>query len=106
VRERLSEVAVMRSLGFSRGAISVLLFGECGVIGALGGLIGACLALWKFHDGVTLGAALGGNGALWVTPDQAVSAVLVAVAVSLASGLVPIIEALRISPAMAFRKVI
>ena len=37
VRERISEVAVMRSLGFSRGAISVLLFGECGLIGAVGG---------------------------------------------------------------------
>jgi hypothetical protein len=31
---------------------------------------------------------------------------VVAFAVSLVSGLVPIIEALRISPAMAFRKVI
>ena len=106
VRERISEVAVMRSLGFSRGALSVLLFGECGFIGAVGGLIGAGFALWKFHDGVTLGAALGGNGALWVTPDLALNAVVVAVAVSLVSGLVPIFEALRISPAMAFRRVV
>jgi putative ABC transport system permease protein len=106
VRDRISEVAVMRSLGFSRGAVSVLLFGESGLIGAAGGLIGASIALWMFHGGVTLGAALGGNGALWVTPDQALNAILVAVAVSLVSGLVPIIEALRISPAMAFRKVI
>lgn len=106
VRERISEVAVMRSLGFSRGAISFLLFGECGLIGAFGGLIGAGLALWKFSDGVNLGAALGGNGALWVTPEQALNAILVAVAVSLVSGLVPIFEALRISPAMAFRKVV
>ena len=106
VRERISEVAVMRSLGFSRGAISVLLFGECGLIGAVGGLIGAAVALWMFRDGVTLGAALGGNGALWVTPEQALSAIVVAVAVSLVSGFVPIFEALRISPAMAFRKVI
>jgi putative ABC transport system permease protein len=106
VRERISEVAVMRSLGFSRGAISILLFGECGLIGALGGVLGAGIALWKFHDGVTLGAALGGNGALWVTPELALNAMLVAVAVSLVSGLVPIFEALRISPAMAFRKVI
>ncbi len=106
VRERISEVAVMRSLGFSRGAISILLFGECGLIGAVGGLIGASVALWKFHDGVTLGAALGGNGALWVTPEQALNALIVAIAVSLVSGLVPIFEALRISPAMAFRKVI
>ncbi len=106
VRERISEVAVMRSLGFSRGAISILLFGECGLIGAVGGLIGAGIALWKFRDGVTLGAALGGNGALWVTHEQALNAILVAAAVSLISGLVPIIEALRISPAMAFRKVV
>ena len=106
VRERISEVAVMRSLGFSRGAISVLLFGECGLIGAVGGLIGASIALWMFHDGVTLGAALQGNGALWVTPQQALDALIVATAVSLVSGLVPIIEALRISPAMAFRKVV
>ena len=106
VRERTSEVAVMRSLGFSRGAISILLFGECGLIGAVGGVIGAGIALSMLHDGVTLGAALGGNGALWVTLDQALNAVFVAVAVSLVSGLVPIFEALRISPAMAFRKVI
>jgi len=106
VRERISEVAVMRSLGFSRGAISILLFGECGLIGAFGGFIGATIAYLLYRNGVTLGAALGGNGALWVTPEQAVNAVVVAVAVSLVSGLVPIVEALRISPAMAFRKVI
>lgn len=106
VRERISEVAVMRSLGFGRGAVSILLFGECGTIGAMGGLLGASIALWLFHNGVTLGAALGGNGALWVTPEQMLNATLVAFAVSLVSGLVPIIEALRISPAMAFRKVV
>src|SRR6202040_435821 len=39
VRERISEVAVMRSLGFSRGAVSILLFGECALIGAIGGLV-------------------------------------------------------------------
>ena len=106
VRERISEVAVMRSLGFTRGAVAVLLFGECAFIGAIGGTVGASLALWMFHGGITLGAALGGNGALWVTPDQALNASVVALAVSVVSGLVPIIEALRVSPAMAFRKVI
>lgn len=106
VRERISEVAVMRSLGFTRGAVSILLFGECGLIGAAGGLIGASIAWWLFRDGMTLGAALGGNGALWVTSHQALNAVVVAIAVSLVSGLVPIFEALRISPAMAFRKVV
>jgi ABC-type antimicrobial peptide transport system permease subunit len=96
----------MRSLGFTRGAVSILLFGECGLIGAIGALIGASIAWWLFRDGMTLGAALGGNGALWVTSHQALNAVVVAIAVSLVSGLVPIFEALRISPAMAFRKVV
>ena len=76
------------------------------MVGAIGGVLGAGIAFWKYHNGVTLGAALGGNGALWVTAEQALNAIIVAVAVSLVSGLVPIFEALRISPAMAFRKVV
>jgi putative ABC transport system permease protein len=106
VRDRIGEVAVMRALGFGRGSVAILLFGECGSIGFAGGLLGAGAALWAFSTGVTLGAALGGNGALWVTPEQAAGALVVAVAVSLVSGLVPILEALRIPPAMAFRKVV
>ena len=106
VRDRLSEVAIMRTLGFGRGSIAILLFGECGIIGLVGGAIGAFIALGLLKDGITLGAALGGNGALWVSPEQAFNAWFVAVAVSIVSGLVPIVEALRISPALAFRKVV
>ena len=106
VREQISDVAVMRALGFSRGAVGVLLFGECGTIGLLGGLIGAGAALWMFSGGITLGAALGGNGALWVTPAQTLNALIAALAVSIVSGVVPILEAVRLPPALAFRKVV
>jgi putative ABC transport system permease protein len=106
VRDQSSDVAVMRAIGFSRVSMAVLLFGECGAIGFAGGLIGAAAAFWMFSDGVNLGAALGGNGALWVTIEQTFGALVVAVAVSLVSGIVPIFEALRIPPAMAFRKVV
>jgi putative ABC transport system permease protein len=106
VREQISDVAVMRALGFSRSAVAFLLFGECGAIGILGGIIGAGAALWMFSSGITLGAALGGNGALWVTPAQTVNALVAALAVSIASGVVPISEAVRIPPALAFRKVV
>jgi putative ABC transport system permease protein len=106
VREQISDVAVMRALGFSRGAVGVLLFGECGTIGLLGGLIGAGSALWMFSGGITLGAALSGNGALWVTPAQTLNALIAALAVSLISGIVPILEAVRLQPALAFRKVV
>jgi putative ABC transport system permease protein len=106
VREQISDVAVMRALGFSRSAVATLLFGECGAIGFLGGIVGALPALWMFSDGVTLGAALGGNGALWVTPAQTVNALIAALAVSLVSGIVPIFDAVRVPPALAFRKVV
>jgi putative ABC transport system permease protein len=106
VREQISDVAVMRALGFSQSAVAFLLFGECAAIGLLGGIIGALPALWMFSGGITLGAALGGNGALWVTPAQTLNALIAALVVSLISGIVPILEAVRISPALAFRKVV
>jgi putative ABC transport system permease protein len=106
VREQISDVAVMRALGFSRVAVGFLLFGECGAIGLLGGLIGAGAAWWMFSGGITLGAALGGNGALWVTAAQSLNALVAALGVSIISGLVPIVEAVRIPPALAFRKVV
>ncbi|MGO9453650.1 MAG: ABC transporter permease [Candidatus Binataceae bacterium] len=106
VRERISEVAVMRALGFSRGAISMLLFGECAIIGIVGGAIGAGLAYRLFSAGATLGPVLNGLGALYVMGEQAAIGFGAAVFVSVVSGLIPIVGALRITPALAFRKVI
>ena len=106
VRERISEVAVMRALGFSRGAIGTLLFGECAIIGIVGGAAGAGLAYWLFAGGATLGPVLNGNGALYVMPAQALVGFGAAIFVSLVSALIPIAGALRITPALAFRKVV
>src|SRR5581483_12372449 len=102
--ERIGEVAVMRALGFGREAVAGLLFGECAVIGIAGGAAGAGLAWWMFSRGVTLGPVLNGNGALYVMPEQAIVGLVAAVFVTLASGLIPIAGALRIAPALAFRK--
>ncbi len=106
VRERISEVAVMRALGFSRALTGELLFAECAVVGIVGGTIGAGLAYWLFSGGVTLGPVLNGNGALYVMAAQAMFGFGAAIFVSLASALIPVAGALRIAPALAFRKVI
>ncbi|MGH7812430.1 MAG: ABC transporter permease [Candidatus Binataceae bacterium] len=106
VRDQINDVAVMRALGFGRSVVAGLLLCECGALGLISGVAGAGAALWVFSGGVTLGAALGGNGALWVTSTQAVEAFAAALAISLVSGAVPIFEALRIEPAQAFRKVV
>src|SRR5260370_19219999 len=104
IRERLGEVAVIRGLGFSPQKVALVLFGECALIGVLGGLLGAGVALWLFGSGMTLGAVLGGVGYLWVSPWVATEALGVAVGLCLLSGLLPILGALRIAPALAFRE--
>ncbi len=105
VRERTGEVAVMRTLGFSRGAVAMMLFAECGAIGLAGGAVGAAAAYLAFHQGVTLAAVIGSWGALWVGWSAAALALAVATAVGLLSGLVSILGALRTPPAIALRQV-
>jgi putative ABC transport system permease protein len=106
VRERMGEVAIIRTLGFSRLQVAFLLFGECALIGVFGGLLGAGVALWLFGPGMTLGAVLGGVGYLWVSPQVALEAFGVAVALCVLSGLLPILGAIRTAPAIAIREVV
>jgi putative ABC transport system permease protein len=103
VRERLPEVAVMRTLGFGRGTLAALLFGECGAVGAMGGIAGAGAALWLFAGGAAI-TPLGGMATLWVSAAGALEAFAVAIAVALASGLLPVMSALRVAPAIAFAR--
>jgi putative ABC transport system permease protein len=107
VRDRMGEVALMRTLGFSPAQIGNVLFGECALIGMIGGAIGAGIALWMFSEGVSLGAALGGTaGALFVMPQAGIEGLVAAVLVSMLSGAIPIVETMRIPPALAFREVV
>ena len=105
VRERAGEVAVMRTLGFGRPVVAMMLFGECAAIGLCGGVLGSGAALSIFGHGASITLA-GGIGALWVTPASAAGALAVAFAVSLASGLAPILNVIRIPPAVAIGKII
>ncbi len=105
VRERIGEVAVMRSLGFSRVAMAAMLFGECGAIGLAGGILGGGAALWIFGRGASL-SALGAVGALWVTPAGAAEALSIAIAVCIVSGVAPIWTAVRLAPSEALGKVV
>jgi putative ABC transport system permease protein len=106
VRDRITEVAVMRALGFSRIHVVALLLAEAALIGLAGAMVGAAAALWFFHGGISLGALTGGLGYMAVTPDTAALAVLVALGVSILSALLPVAQAAHIAPAMAFRKVV
>ena len=106
VRDRISEVAVMRALGFTRTHIAILLFTEAALIGLAGSIVGAGLALAMFAHGIRLGEITGMLGYLEVRPETAAAAVVTAVLVSIASALGPVIRAMRVVPAMAFREVV
>jgi putative ABC transport system permease protein len=106
VRDRISEVAVMRALGFTQTHIAILLFAEAALIGLAGSIVGAGIALWMFGHGIRLGEITGMLGYLQVRPETAAAAVVTAVLVSVASALGPVIRAMRVVPAMAFREVV
>jgi len=55
---------------------------------------------------VTVGAVVGRLAYMQVTPDLAFAAIFAIFTVSLASAIVPVLQAVNISPALAFRKVI
>ncbi len=106
VRDRISEVAVMRALGFTGTHIAILLFSEAALIGLSGAIAGAGMALWMFGNGIRLGEITGMIGYVEVRPATAAFAVAGAVMVSLASALGPVIRAMRVVPAMAFREIV
>ena len=106
VRDRVTEVAVMRALGFGRIHVVTLLLAEAAFIGLAGAVVGAGAALWIFHRGISLGTLTGGIGYMAVTPDTAALAVLIALGVSILSALLPVARAARIAPAIAVRKVV
>ncbi|HEY6418695.1 MAG TPA: FtsX-like permease family protein [Candidatus Binataceae bacterium] len=106
VRERLQDVAVLRSLGFNRWFVARLLFGECALIGTAGGALGAGLAMWQFNSGTTLHSVLERVGYLTVTYTAALEALLAAVCISILSAVIPVLGATSGTPADAFRKTI
>lgn len=106
VRDRIPEVALLRTLGFGSARIALLLFGEAIASGIAGGLLGAAGALAIFAGGLNLGTITSGLGLIALTPAVVVESIIVAVTVSVMSGTFPIAGALRVAPAIALRKVV
>ena len=106
VRERLRDVAVLRALGFAPLYVARILLCECALIGTAGGALGCGLALWQFGNGTTLRSVLESAGYLTVTYGAALEALSAAIAISVLSALIPVLGAMRVTPADAFRKTI
>jgi len=95
IRERRSEIAVMRSIGFRSGTILGLLLGESLMIGLLGGILG-CGAAFLILKAFSVGTpALGPLSAIRMPPVVLVATLVVAALIGLLSAWFPARSAAR-----------
>jgi putative ABC transport system permease protein len=103
VRERTREVAVLRTLGFTRDRIFQLLLSEALAIALLGGLVGVGFATLLI--GALSRPGIGLPVAMHMTTATAVAVLLVAAFVGLTSALIPSYRASRLHIVDALRHI-
>ncbi|HEX7153449.1 MAG TPA: ABC transporter permease [Thermoanaerobaculia bacterium] len=101
VRERTSELGVMKAIGFSDGKVLSFVMLESLLIAAVGGLAGIALG-WAFvSQGDPTGGAL---PIFYFTPDARVLAVIFVVLLGAVAGALPAIQAMRLNAVDALRR--
>jgi putative ABC transport system permease protein len=101
VRERTSELAVLKAIGFSDRGVFGLILAEALVITGLGGATGLLLA-WLL---VAMGDPTGGSIPVFYIPTRDLLLGLVLIAVmALATGTLPALQAQRLRIADALRR--
>jgi putative ABC transport system permease protein len=110
VRERIPEIAVLKSLGFRRGPILTVLLCESMLQGLVGGVLGAGGAFLLFRAltaaGKTggLGPLLGPLGSFYMSSETAMQGVVIALFVGAISGIVPAWNGARLNVIEALRR--
>ncbi|MGE5179086.1 MAG: ABC transporter permease [Bacteroidota bacterium] len=102
-RERTTEIAVLKTLGFSDGLILRLVGTEALLLSVAGGVIGCGAAFLIFHRVDFTAGGFFPN--FRVLPETVGWGMLLAVGMGLLSGLVPAVQAARLQIAGALRKV-
>ena len=101
IRERTSELAVMKTLGFSNSGILMLVLAESLLLAVVGGALGLGLGYVLIGQGDPTGGFL---PAFFVPPRDLVLGCLLVVALGFASGLLPAVQATRLRIVDALRK--
>jgi len=95
VRERTSELAVLKTIGFSNGSVLGMVLAESVLLLLLGGVIGIGLvtvigaALPKLSGGMITGAAVG--------PKSWLLGIVLALAIGIVIGALPALRAMRLN---------
>ncbi len=101
VRERTSELAVLKTLGFSDGLVLVLVLAESCAIAVLGGAVGLGLA-WLITQG---GDPTNGMLPAFFLPSaDLVRGALIALALGIVAGIIPALQAMRLRIVDALRR--
>ena len=105
VKERTSEIGIMKSLGARNSNILTVFLYESAILGGVGGSIGVVMGT-LIAFGVQAGAGAAGFSLLKVSiePMLMVFGILFAVGVGMAAGAIPARQASRLQPVEALRK--
>ncbi len=102
LRERIPELAVLKTLGFADITVSLMVLGEAILLCMVGGALGIALA---FFVGPGMAAALEGIfGNFFVAPAFAVEAILLSIVIGIVIGLIPAVSAQRLAIVDALRR--
>ncbi|HEY6571840.1 MAG TPA: ABC transporter permease [Candidatus Eisenbacteria bacterium] len=102
-RERTTEIAVLKTLGFSDGLVLRLVGAEAILVSLIGGIVG-CVTAWLIFQRADFTAG-GMVPNFTVMPQTVGLGIFIAIAMGLVSGLVPALQAGRLRIATALRKV-
>ncbi len=97
VRERIREVGILKTLGYTPGTILFLILGEAGVLSLLGGVVGLLLALGLTNVVRQGPSFIQAMKTLSITPDVGGALLLVAVLIGIISSFIPAFNASRTS---------
>lgn len=101
VRERTSELAVLKTLGYSNQLVLGLVLTESFALAGLGGLGGLGLAWFLIQQGDPTGGFL---PAFFLPPDDLLLGTVFVAALGLAAGIFPAVQAMRLRIVDALRK--
>lgn len=104
MRERTTEVAVLRAIGFHKGQILFIVLAEAVLIATVGGALGT-VGVKLFCDVVDI-SALFQSPFFYVPWTVALSGLIISAVVGLASGLIPAVRAASIPVIDGLRKVV
>jgi putative ABC transport system permease protein len=109
-RERVTEIAVMRTLGFSRRHILGFILSESVLMALLGGVLGVLLAKFAF---IPLLLAVGNKTSvsIWLTnfrvsPETLAMAFVISVGIGILAGFAPAIRSSRLKIVDGLRQVV